>query len=150
MMKERKPLIYLRSTTPLEEQLSVRNAKNKSARMSLELERWYVSKKKQFLSFSQVKCVFASFERARIASNVISDISQLDGFEKLNPVDRNVIDEFIRAGNTGRKNPLPVSSQKNKSSQQNSSAGKTAFKQSTLPSIKVMFTNADQLTSSKN
>ena len=94
--------------------------------------------------------MFASFERARIASNVISDISQLDGFEKLNPVDRNVIEEFIRAGNSDRKNPLPVSSQKKKSSQQNSSAGKTAFKQSTLPSIKVMFTNADQLTSSKN
>lgn len=105
-----------------------KECKKQISKNELRIGKMVRFKEKQFLSFSHVKCAFASFERARIASNVISDVSQLDGFEKLNPVDRNVIEEFIRAGNTGRKNPLPVSSQKKKSSQQNSSPGTLASK----------------------
>ena len=108
-------------------------------------------KDKHILRYCHVECAFLRFKRARIASNVISDINQIDGIELLNKVDRDRILKYIEDENNTREKPLP---EKGPGKIHNNSSPPTTVKQkrlapSELPNFTVMFTNADQLTSSK-
>ena len=64
-------------------------------------------KEKHFLRFSHIDCAFNSFRRARIASSVISDISQVDGADDIPPNDRQLIITRIDEENKRRIKPLP-------------------------------------------
>ena len=109
-------------------------------------------KEKQFLRFLHINCAFNSFRRARLASSVISDISQLDGADDIPPDDRQRIITRINEENKQRDKPLPertAGKEKQQPVQAPSKTRTTRLKPSTLPNLPVMFTNADQLTPGK-
>ena len=103
------------------------------------------------LIYFHVNSAFISFQRAKIASSVISDISKLDGVQELNHQEKALIVQYIENENKRRSKPLPEKRVRRKKSQMQIPAKirQTCVAPSSLPSINVMFTNADQLTSGK-
>ena len=108
-------------------------------------------KEKFITCYYHVKCAFASFRRARVASNVISDVRQLDGVERLNTDERKVLDAFIRDENESRVQPLKLKyiRKEKPGTQTTAKERKSRLAASPLPSINIMYTNADQLTPGK-
>ena len=103
------------------------------------------------LLYFHVKCAFELFRKARLATNVIANINDLDGYGKLGNRDKSLIKELIEKGNAARLKPLPQEPYTRyiKSLQILPKLGKENLVSSQVPAIQVMFTNADQLTSSK-
>ena len=108
-------------------------------------------KSMHILIYFHVNSAFISFQRAKIASSVISDISKLDGVQELNHQEKALIVQYIENENKRRSKPLPEKRVRRKKSQMQIPAKtrQTRVAPSSLPSINVMFTNADQLTSGK-
>ena len=84
------------------------------AKDELRIGKTLLSKAKHILRYLHVGCAFASFRRARVERNVISDINQLDGVRALNEQERSRIVEFIEKEKTARINPLPTELPKKK------------------------------------
>ena len=86
-----------------------------------------------------------------MATNVIGSITDLDGYGKLGDADKTLINELIAKENAARSKPLPREPDTNKIKplQTKPKLRKDNLASSHLPAIQVMFTNADQLTSSK-
>ena len=103
------------------------------------------------LRYFHIKCAFESFRKARVATNVIESITDLDGYGKLGDADKTLINELIAKENAARSKPLPREPYTNKIKplQTKPKLRKDNLASSHLPAIQVMFTNADQLTSSK-
>ena len=59
------------------------------------------------LRYFHVKCTFESFRKARLATNDIAGINDLDGYGKLGNTDKSLIKELIEKGNTARLKPSP-------------------------------------------
>ena len=95
-------------------------------------------------------CAFKQFRNARVSTNVISDISEIENFNSIKDEDKSIIIDLIRSGNAERTTTLPSSLQRKKTLPYSSPLGYipqlASFK---VPSIKVMYTNADQLTTAK-
>ena len=72
----------------------------------LRIGKSIIFKSKQILRYFHVDCAFVSFKKARIAKNVISDISQLDGADNLNDQEKSLLSELIEKGNKSRTTPL--------------------------------------------
>ena len=93
------------------------------------------------------------FTRARLRENVISDIGDLDGVDSLREDDVRILVEAIEKGNAERTNILADVSlpgvRKKVEIVAPLNARKSRLKGSAIPSMKVLFTNADQLTESK-
>ena len=102
--------------------------------------------------YFHVSCAFTSFQRAKISSSVISDTSQLDGVQELHDQEKALIVQYSDNGNKTRSKPLTEKCAKRDKSQMQIPAQirQTRLAPSSLPSINVMFTNADQLTSGEN
>ena len=103
------------------------------------------------LRYFQVKCALESFRKARLASNVIACGNGVDGYDKLCKTNKSLIKEFIAKENSAVLKSLPQKpyTQKTKSLQIPPKLRKENLASSQVPAIQVMFTNADQLTSSK-
>ena len=121
------------------------------AKGELRIGRYDLYKDKFFTSFFHVKCAFSLFKRARVSTNIISCTSQVDGMDMLTPGDREIIGELIAAGNNERTAPLKAEYKRKEKQDTTGSMGtrKCQLKPSAIPSINVMYTNADQLTHSK-
>ena len=111
-----------------------------------------VFKSKTILQYHHAQCIFKSFKNARLEKNIIKDISQIDGVENITDQEKQrlccLIEDMTlnrasreKKSSKKRKEPLPM---------QESAASRTArLKSTNLPSMKIMCTNADQMTSSK-
>ena len=75
----------------------------------------------------------------------------MDGTDNLNDQEKSLLSEFIEKGNKSRTTPLPEinSRRKRYPMQAPAQIRRALLKPSTMPSINVMFTNSDQLTSEK-
>ena len=111
----------------------------------LRIRKSTIFESKHILWCFQFDCAFGSFQKARIAKNVISDISQLDGADNLNDQEKSLLSELIEKGNKSRTTPLPeINSRRKKYPMQAPAKIRRAQCQ---VAMNVMFTNADQLTS---
>ena len=102
--------------------------------------------------YSHVDCAFESFRKVRIATNMINDVSELDGFDFINTNDKSRINKLIENHNNVRKLPLAkVFLAKERVSPAPAPAKSRVYglKSSTVPAINIRFANADQLTPPK-
>lgn len=104
------------------------------------------------MHYFHLNCIFTSFQKARSTLNIISDISEIDGVEMITPQERLQIKTLIEEVDTTEKpitrNPVPKD-KRSTVKQSTPKSRKAKLSPSNLPSMKIMFTNADQLTSSK-
>ena len=103
-----------------------------------------------YIQYRHVQCAFNAFRRARVASNVITTVDNLDGFKDLLPEDMSSIKTLITEENLKRK-PLPEKIIRTKKTNKNIdvSTRRRTLIPSNLPVIPVLYTNADQLTPQK-
>ena len=101
--------------------------------------------------YYHMDCAFGTFQKARVVTNVISNVYEIDGFDNINAVDKSrIIDLFDNHKMwVSYLCPRPCLLKKTLSIQTPVKSRKSNLKSSSLPSINVMFTNADQLTPSK-
>jgi len=89
-------------------------------------------------------------KRARVESNVIQASSEVDGFEEISEADKEIIVNKIEEDKCERKEPFTVSHVKKRPAQAVTvSERRKKLKMMKVPSIKILFTNADQLTHAK-
>ena len=106
-----------------------------------------VFKGKSITIFHHVTCFFEKMKRARVESNVIQAPSEVDGFEEISEADKLIIVNLIEDDKRERKAPFTVTYVKKLPVQAITlSDRKNKLKMMKVPSIKVLFTNADQLT----
>ena len=100
-----------------------------------------------------MKCSFGSFKKARVSSNVITCTDDLDGLDSILADDKTRILKLISDTNAERTRPLDQSKKINKTAIGIPNASSLGYRPKLSPmktsSIKVMYTNADQLTPSK-
>ena len=107
-------------------------------------------KDKFIYRFYHLTCAFKSFRKARIFRNVISDLSQLDGIDSINNAEKDAIAACIQNSNNERINPLQTRQSRAKVVKQVAPVVRQKrLKPIGLPTIPVIFTNADQFTHSK-
>ncbi len=109
-------------------------------------------KEKNILQYFHINCVFDSFRRARVRTSVITCMDDISNFDLIMDDDKIAILKLIDETNEARKKPLSEPARRRKKPVQIQESPKIRFKRlktSNLPSLKVMCTNADQLTSSK-
>ena len=109
-------------------------------------------KTKTITQYFHVQCAFDSFKRARTSSNVITCMDDISGFELIHDEDRIKILHLMDETNAKRTVAQQKPKEKPKramSPQEPSKSRKVKLKNSNLPAIKIMYTNADQLTTSK-
>ena len=112
-------------------------------------------KGKSIKHFYHLPCAFKSFEKARVITNVITSVDEIDGFSEIKEEDRSIIKEMIDEGNLKRKKLLTVSSHQKKRKVpeppllEDTTIKRRKLKSTTSPSIKIMYTNTDQMTTTK-
>ena len=102
--------------------------------------------------FFHVDCAFQTFKRARLRGNIIGEIGDVDGVESLRVNEVQVLIDAIQKANAERTNNLPEEYHRAKKKIElvaPANARKAKLKSSTIPTMKILFTNADQLTESK-
>ena len=122
------------------------------AKGELRIGKYVPFKNIHITQFLHTNCAFQSFERARVALNIISDINNIDGIEAITDSDRQTIHDMIMNANATRINPLPDETKRIKKSDSESPMARLRVKKlrsSNIPSMKILFTNADQLTTNK-
>ena len=105
-----------------------------------------------FLQYHHVPCMLKKFRNARIASNIVSDTNALTGFADLREDDQHTLKDLIASENESRNKTLPTSLQKRKarvSPEAPLHVRKSRLKSSNSECLTVLFTNADQLTTTK-
>ena len=104
-----------------------------------------------YIQYRHVQCAFRAFRRARVADNIIMNASDIDGIEKISLEDQSKIKILIGKENLERR-ALPEKKTRKKSNRvliNCPAESRQKLMPSNLPEIPVLFTNADQLTSSK-
>ena len=102
--------------------------------------------------YFHVDCAFESFLKAKLETNVITDINEIDGIESVPADVKSRIVTLINDTSMKRTKPLATSTANTKKSvviQGTSKSRIVKLKSLGLPALKVMFTNADQMTPSK-
>ena len=92
------------------------------------------------------------FKKARYHENSVRDLNDFDGTESLNDSDREYLQVAVTRNNDGRVDASPKNSARGKSKIQKRITLVTRKKKlavRTDPSIKILFANADQLTTPK-
>ena len=119
----------------------------------LRMGMYTVFKGKTMISFYHVACFFKRMRNARVESNVVRSSNEIDGFNEILIVDQNLIDQLIKGENETRTLPVATTyGKKNRTIINAPVQGKEKSKKLKMlkkPSIKVMFTNADQFTHAK-
>ena len=125
--------------------------KNVIAKSEIRIGKSVPFKATYITQFHHVNCAFKKIQKARVASNVIKDVTELDSFDSIMNTDKVRISELIEKGNVASMSPLPEGYVTKKMvSIKAPLKPRISWLQSTnLPSINVLFTNAGQLTSSK-
>ena len=109
-----------------------------------------VFKGKTITNFHHVTCFFQKMKRARVALNVIQAPTDIDGFEEISEADKEVIIKKIDEDKFERKAPFSMPFGKKHPVQSvTASERRKKLKMLKVPSIKVLFTNADQFTHAK-
>ena len=112
-------------------------------------------KGKSIKHYYHLPCAFKSFEKARVITNVITSVDEIDGFSEIREEDRLIIKEMIDEGNLKRKKILTDSSHQKKRKVpeppllEDTTIKRHKLKSTTSPSIKIMYTNTDQMTTTK-
>ena len=105
------------------------------------------------LHYFHIDCAFASFRNTRSVTNVITDTNEIDGTESITKEEHLRIKKLVEDANKIRTKPMLRTSakkvQKSALMRGKSNSREDRIISLHIPSIKVMFTNADQLTSSK-
>ena len=109
-------------------------------------------KDKYILQYFHIKCAFEMCTRARLPSNVIDDVNKLGGVELLSVSERQELTNLVLELKTNREKIKKIKQPSMKKSmiiRTSTKARIKTMKSSNIPSLKIMFTNADQLTTSK-
>ena len=109
-------------------------------------------KDRAYLQYHHVSCIFRKFHNARIASNVVIDADSLIGFADIRGDDQLHLRNLIAHENGTRNKTLPSSLQKRKarvSPEAPIHVRKARLKSSNSETLTVLFTNADQLSTTK-
>ena len=107
-------------------------------------------KGKVITNYYHVLCFFDKMKKARTESNVIKGPKYIDGFDNIKPTDQLQLLDFIKADDETRTKPLLKKYRKKiVSFQAPPNERRKKLKILKTPSIKIMFTNADQFTHSK-
>ena len=103
------------------------------------------------VQYSHVQCAFASFRNARSTANTISNSDELDGFNELNNHEQLLLNELIEKETSTRvvKEPTKICRTRAVVAQVPRIEHTTGLIASSNATLKVLFTNADQLTPSK-
>ena len=103
------------------------------------------------MQYSHVQCAFASFRNARSTANTISNSDELDGFSELNNHEQLLLNELIEKETSTRvvKEPTKICRTRAVVTQVPRIVHTTGLISSSNATLKVLFTNADQLTPSK-
>ena len=107
--------------------------------------------KKEILSYYHVPCLFKSFEKARDVQSIITDINHVSGLDALSTEDKLYVTKLIEKMHPIRQKLLWKKCEKKQEKLHYPTAPKRnvhlqSFEENAL---KVLYTNADQLTSSK-
>ena len=110
-------------------------------------------KEKHIIQYYHITCAFETFKNAKLASKTLTNINELDGVENITEDERILIGNCIEEGNKTRADSIPhisaLTSNKTAKLQRVTGARKATLKSHNEPLIKIMFSNADQLTSPK-
>ena len=96
--------------------------------------------------------MFKQFHKARVASSVVSDTDSLIGFTDISKEDQTQLRNLILSENVSRNKVLPSSLNKRKqrvSPDAPLHVRKAKLKSSNNESLNILYTNADQLTTTK-
>ena len=100
--------------------------------------------------YFHIKCAFDAFRAARIQTNIVTDSTQLDGIDSIPEDEKGKIIQLIHDLKANAKLAQPKRKTKQAVPLQETLRTRISrLKSLTLPTMRVMFTNADQLTSSK-
>ena len=100
--------------------------------------------------YFHVKCAFLAFRKARLASNVILDVNVIDGLDNIPDEERKNLSNFVdNLKSFWKERPEHLKKMSTKTSILENQAPKSRLHPCSTPALKVMFTNADQLTSTK-
>lgn len=118
----------------------------------IRLGKWVAYKAKYILQYYHLQCLFKTFNRARLEENIITNIDDVDGIENIEGEKRDELKSLIETLKV-KWNEKLLSREKKKPVrrifQEGSALPKKRLKCSNLPSMKIIYTNADQLTSPK-
>ena len=107
-------------------------------------------KGKTITTFHHVACFFQKMQKARVESNVIRNSSEIDGFDDISEADKESLLNRIREDESMRTTPLIKSYDKKSVAITNTPIKRRKkLRMMKTPSVKVMFTNADQFTHAK-
>ena len=130
-----------------------KTCKKRIQKGELRIEKSVPFKAIHILQYYHLKCAFNSFKNGRLAANVITCMDDINVFNLLIDSDKRMILEAMDDANAKRTKTLndePKKKVKKAILIQDTPKGRLKrLKSSSLPSIKVICTNADQLTSSK-
>ena len=116
----------------------------------LRIGKQVLFKKKTIKQYHHIKCSFSSFRKVRDPANTITDVNTLSGFEDLNSEEKVVVMNLIEIENSQRKVDIPKKIPvKKKKILPPSKVRTERLVPSGLPSINILFSNADQLTKEK-
>ena len=101
-------------------------------------------------AFFKGTCFFQKMKRARVEANVIQSPNDIDGFEKIMISDQEAVSSRIEEDKSERTTPFPTTYGKKQAAKKiKPGARRKKLKMVKTPSIKIMFTNADQFTHAK-
>ena len=119
----------------------------------LRIGKYVLFKRKYILQYYHVQCAFDSFRSARLATNIVTDIKEIERVENITSEERIRIVKVISEVNTNKSKPLShpstIKYHKPILMHGTSKSRKSRLKQYNIPSIKITLTNSDQLTPSK-
>ena len=103
------------------------------------------------IQYFHIDCAFESFQKARSITNTVTNLNDIGGIDFISADEKSKIVNLIDTVNSERFVPLPmpVIRKVKKLVQSTPHLRKSQLKPSNLPSMKILFTNADQLTTSK-
>ena len=132
---------------------SCKECKKKIPKDVLRIGKYTPFKNIYITHFFHVDCAFKVFKRARVKENIISGVEDVDGIDNLAESEITILTDAIQKANSERLKCLPDKSnyitRKKNVNDPPVNVRKSKLKTSNIPSMKILFTNADQLTGSK-
>ena len=129
-----------------------RVCKKKIEKNVLRIGKAFPYKDRTILHYNHVQCLFKRFHNARVACNILTHTDNLVGFADITEADQLYLKNLIGSENGLRKR-IPTSAQQKRKARVSPEAPlqvrKARLKSSNTESLSVLYTNADQLTTSK-
>ena len=131
-----------------------RKCKKSILKGTLRIGKYVTYKTVIILHYFHLECGFDLMRRARVPSNTVKDVSELDGIDSITNDEISQITKLIQATPpviTTVTTPRPTTQLANgtDTTPNPTKCRIKTLKSQNLPSLKIMFTNADQLTTSK-